>query len=79
MQSNLASLLFTTLNGDIKHGKVKCLTKITEGAIPNRGTQKMFLEDVFYAQNVKEEPGVVPPQPPPASQEAAQWDWGRSL
>lgn len=32
----------------------------------------MFLEDVFYVQNVKGEPGVVPTQPPQASQEAAQ-------
>lgn len=40
---------------------------------PTRGTPVfLFLEAVFYAQNVKGEPRVAPTQPPPTLQEAAQ-------
>lgn len=77
MQSNLTPFLFTTLNSDIKHVKARYLIKITERAIhQQRAPVFLFLEGVFYAQNVKGKPGVVPTQPPPTSQEAAQLGLG---
>lgn len=76
MQSNLAPLLFTTLNGDIKHVRAICLTKIIERAVPQQRDPSILTpRRCFMPRMLKEKP---------ASSYVTRdskhtWNWGRSL